>query len=185
MDPIAAATLDRLHAVLAGLLPAPAGPLLQTDLSVIPLRFRAPGLGNYIGLNQEPLGSLYGRRLHARVLVTVAAAGPDQLDDAVTMVTHALLAADRTTLRPLGLLSLTLDDLGPRVVSAPDAADTTARREVALTAFFEYVQLPESAEGIITQISVKLAVSSAPASAAAPPPAAGQGGVVIEEIVEP
>jgi hypothetical protein len=160
MDPLSAEALNSLAAILTALLPPGPIPALKPLLSVIPVSVSPSGLGGFIGLNDDPQGDLLGRLVRARVLVLVKAGGPDLLDDAVTSVTQSLLAADRTALRQQGVMSLTLNELGPRVFSSPGAADTTAQREVALAALYEYVKVPEAAEGVIKEIPLNLTFSS-------------------------
>src|SRR5690349_21505195 len=99
MDAFGAEALAGLTAVLNGLLPAVSAPLAAVALSIIPTRITSPGLGNYIGLNDDPLGSLFGVRLLARVQVAVDASSPDKLDDAVTAVMRALVGSDSSALR--------------------------------------------------------------------------------------
>src|ERR1041384_4450996 len=123
MEQVDAEALDALKAALAGFVPPPAGPLLRADLSVLPVRFSPSGLGNFIGPNESPAGAIVGRRLQAHVLLMAVAPDHHQLDGAVPVVTSGVLAADPAALRRAGILSIALDDLGPRLPSQ-DAGDT-------------------------------------------------------------
>lgn len=162
MDQLDTATFNGLSNLLNSLLPAPAPPLVGTSLSVLPVRFSSPGLGNYIGPSEDPFGSIYGRRLKAQILLTITADEAANLNTVVASVTQALLAADHNTVRQKGLLSLALDSLGQQQVNEPGAADNTVRREITLNALYEFIQLPTTTEGIIGQIPINLTVSAAP-----------------------
>jgi len=154
VDPISVEALDSLSAILAELLREEVGPALEPALEVYPLRIIPTGLGGFVGLSHEPAGEVYGRRLEASARVAVKAAGLDELRDAVTAVTRALVAADRVLLREKGILRLDLDAIGPQPLLAEPPA--TAEREVQFKVFYEFLKKPTEAGDVIQRIPIDL-----------------------------
>src|SRR5436190_10815461 len=76
MDSIAVEAIAALEAALNGLMPVPVPAGLTRSTRVLTQRIRPCGLGGYIGVHQDPTASLYGRRLNARVEVSIAAGAP-------------------------------------------------------------------------------------------------------------
>ncbi|HEX9116620.1 MAG TPA: hypothetical protein VGA61_11170 [Anaerolineae bacterium] len=157
MDTLNVEALDSLQALLTSLLPAPADPAFKPALLIVPLRFAPVGMGSYVGFfpgtDTTPAGDLYGRRIQARVLVTARAATLDNLDAVVTAVTRGFLSNDRTELARRGLLTLALDQVGPRPAEPPTS---TPARDIAFSVLFEYVKTPAAAGDTIARIDVNL-----------------------------
>ncbi|MBV9774802.1 MAG: hypothetical protein JO040_12685 [Gemmatimonadetes bacterium] len=166
--------IQGLTDVLTGLLPASADLSLRPVLMVNPVRITPTGLGGLVAPSADPAGEVVGRRLQARVSVTVKAADEDGLGPAVTGVTQAFLGVDRATLIRQGVLRLTLGELGADSV----AANGRARREVGFDVLYEFLKGPSEAGGIIQTIPLQLNVGdpgAAPAPGPAPAPAPSPG----------
>jgi hypothetical protein len=99
VDPISAEALTSLKTALEALLPPQPDAALIPTLSINPLRITPTGLNGFVGLNDDPRGELYGRRVRAMAVVDVKARELPDLDVAVTAVTGALIAADPVVLR--------------------------------------------------------------------------------------
>lgn len=151
MDPISVEALSNLSDVLAELLPPGASPALNPGLELYPLRIAPTGLGGFVGLHHGPEGEILGRRLEASARVAVKAADVDGLGEAVTAVTSALLAADRTVLRSKGILRLDLDSIGPK----PEPPGP-AEREVQFKVLYEFLKKPTEAGAVIERIPIDL-----------------------------
>jgi hypothetical protein len=150
MDSISVEALDGLRAAIQSLLPPVADPNLKPLITVQPLAISPTGLGGFVGINDDPVGEIIGRRVDATVLIDVKAAA-DGIDAAVAGVTTALLAADRSTLIGLGILRMALDTLGERA-----AAASVVQQQVGFRVLYEYLKTPSDAEGIIREIPLNL-----------------------------
>jgi hypothetical protein len=148
MDAMVIEALDSLATALSSLLAEPKPALL-----IFPTRIVPTGLGSFIGLHHEPEGDLMGRRIQATVSMAIQAANANDLGAAITTTTRALLAADPSVLRQLGILSLTLDELGPKTAGS---AGDPMEQELRFTILFEYVRKPTEAQGIIQEIHLTL-----------------------------
>ncbi len=148
MDVVANEALDALSAALESLLPPDLSP--SPSMMVNPARIVPTGLGGFVGLQDDPLGEIIGRRLDALVTVNVETPTAD-LAEAVMAVTSAFLAADRTTLRGLGILRMALDEIG----SASSKGNNT-QRDLSFSVLFEYLKRPEENGGVISEIPVIL-----------------------------
>ena len=109
MDILTSVALLGVRSAFSALLPDD----LRPTLIVVPTRVTPTGLGGYVGHNAEPAGDIVGRRLEATALVTVRAAGDNQLSGAVNAALGAVLAADRASLIGQGILHMALEEVGP------------------------------------------------------------------------
>jgi hypothetical protein len=134
-------------------------PDLQATLSVIPLRVTPTGIGGFVGVHPEPVGDVLGRRLHARVDVTVRADDLDELGTAVTDISRALLGASAPELRGQGILRLGLEEIGESTVTG-QGANEVARRDLAFTVLFEHLRLPQEGEGVIETVPLMIDAGS-------------------------
>jgi hypothetical protein len=130
---------------------------LPTTLLVTPVRVSPTGLGGFAGLHPEPQGEIFGRRVRARVTVTVAASSVNGIDAAMANVTRAVLSTARSELAQLGIHKLATAELGPRPAQVqgggPQAA---ARRDVIFDVDYEFLKLPEETGGLIQTIPLDL-----------------------------
>lgn len=149
VDPISVEALSSLSDILAELLPPGANPSLNPGLELYPLRITPTGLGGFVGLHHGPEGEILGRRLEASARVAVKATNVDRLGEAVTAVTSALLAADRTVLRSKGILRLDLDSIGPK----PEPPGP-AERELQFKVLYEFLKRPTEAGDVIQRIPI-------------------------------
>ena len=170
-----------LTTALAGLLPAGPDLSLRPLLTVVPVRLTPTGLGGYVAPSSDPAGDVVGRRLQARVSVTVRAGDEDSLGPAVTGVTRALLAADRATLVQQGILRVTLGELGTRSV----APNGQARRDVDFDVLYEFLKGPTEAEGVIREIELALAPGDPGGAPADRVPAPGAPVAPVAPVVPP
>ena len=76
MSTIADAAVGGLAAAIESLLPDEADPDVRPTVIVSPRKIAPTGVGGFVGLNEEPEGEIYGRRVEANVFVTVKAETP-------------------------------------------------------------------------------------------------------------
>ena len=151
MDSISVEALDGLTAAIQSLLPPQADPNLKPSLNVQPITISPTGMGGFVGINDNPVGEIIGRRIDATVAIGVKAPS-DGIGAAVSGVINALLAADRATLLGLGLLRVTLDKVGdPSAVQG-----STVQQPVSFRVLYEYLKKPVDPEGIIQQIPLNI-----------------------------
>lgn len=151
MDALTSEALQGLSTAMDTLLPAD----VRSSLVILPVRSVPTGLGGFVGLNDAPAGEIFGRRLEARMLLSVRAADATQLGGAISSATGAILGIDRATRLAQGILRLTFDTIGPE---APVAGTDDVRRELSFTVLYEYLKKPAESEGIIEEIPINLAV---------------------------
>jgi hypothetical protein len=156
VDTIAAEALSNLSTAVGALLPPAPDPALAPTVLVTPLRVAPTGLGGYAGPHADPQGEIYGRRVTARVTVSVPAEDASGLDAAVSQVTHSFMTTGRDELGALGILRLALAELGPRPAPAAPGPPETPRREVHFDVLFEFLKIPESAGGVIETIPLDI-----------------------------
>lgn len=144
--------LNRLSEAVESLFPPVNNPALKPGLHLIPKSITATGLNSFVGMHDEPPGEVFGCRVLAHALVTVKATSVNELNDAVTEMTRALIAVDPTVLRQKGIYRITLDELGP--------VSENPTRELKFTVKYEYVQLPEDDGDKILEIPLNLNVSA-------------------------
>ena len=158
MDTLGVEALNRLTTTIQSLLPSVADPFLKPDLFINPLRLAPIGLGGFVGINASPPGEIVGRRLEASVHVTVRADTIAQLSGAVSTLTRAVLAADRTALIKQGIQRIALNEMGPKSVVEVGNDKKIAEQELSFKVSYEFLRLPQEAEGIIQQIPLELDV---------------------------
>jgi hypothetical protein len=151
MDSTSLEALAELRAAIQSLLPPAADPNLKPLITVQPMAISPAGLGGFVGINDDPVGEIIGRRVDATVLIDVKAAA-DGIDAAVAGVTTALLAADRGTLIGLGILRIALDTLGEQAA----AAASVVQQQVGFRVLYEYLKTPSEPEGIIREIPLNI-----------------------------
>ncbi len=152
--------LEALATALRSLLPPVADPDLQPSLVVLPTRIGPAGIGGVVGTNADPRGEIVARRLEATALVTVRGEDNAGLDSAVADVTRALVAADRAALQSSGILRITLGNIGSRPEERPGGGpDRAQERELTFRVLYEFLKLPEAAEGVIQEIPIDLEVN--------------------------
>lgn len=123
---------------------------------VTPVKISPTGIGGYVGHHPDPHGDVLGRRITARVTMSVAAASVATLDDEVQRVAQTVLSAARRELALLGILKLSLLELGPRPATGGGGPPTTPRRDVAFDVLYEFLKLPEAAGGVIQTIPLDI-----------------------------
>jgi hypothetical protein len=155
MDAISSEALEGLNAAVASLLPDVTGPSVQLIPSVTPTHIKPTGFGGFVGMNEDPKGEIIGRRLEATALVTARASNTTVLNDAVTRVTRAFLAADRATLLEAGFLRVALDDVGPQTVSG-SGSSRVVERGLTFKVLYEFLKRPEEPEDVILEIPTNL-----------------------------
>lgn len=156
MDVIAVEAIANLTTVMSSLLPPPATPALAPAMVVTPVRVAPTGIGGYVGAHPSPQGDVYGRRITARVQLSVPGDDPTALDDAVEAITQTVLARGRAELAQLGILKLSLFELGPRPAAPPPGPPSQPRRDLSFDVLYEFLKLPESAGGVISSIPIDL-----------------------------
>jgi hypothetical protein len=154
VDTIAVEALQGLTTAVGSLLPVPADPALAAAVSLGSVRISPTGVGSHIGTNDDPAGEIVGRRVEAAVVLGVRASTDDELPAAVGAVTTALLAADRASLRQLGILRVSLESV------APPASPQQGLREVSVNVLYEYVKPPTGPEGLIAEVPLEMEVDT-------------------------
>jgi hypothetical protein len=141
MDSIAVEAVAALEAALNGLMPVPVPDGLTRSTRVVTQRIRPTGLGGYIGVHQDPTASLYGRRLSARVEVSIGSDSPADASAYAATLTGQVLAQTRAELASLGIHRL----------SSSSLADPS---QLAFDVDFEYIHVPDAGEGVIDTLDV-------------------------------
>lgn len=141
MDSIAVEAVAALEAALNGLMPVPVPAGLTRSTRVLTQRIRPCGLGGYIGVHQDPTASLYGRRLNARVEVSIAAGVPADASAYAATLSGQVLAQTRAELALLGIHRLSSSSL-------PDPS------QLAFDVDFEYIHVPDAGEGVISTLDL-------------------------------
>jgi hypothetical protein len=151
MDSISVEALAGLNGAVQSLLPPVADPNLKPTVAIQPLAISGIGLGGFVGINDNPVGEIHGRRIDATVIIGVKAPA-DGIDAAVAGMLNSLLTADRATLLGQGLLRLRLDKLG----DPSSGADATVQQQVSFRVLYEFLKNPVDPEGIIQQIPLNV-----------------------------
>jgi hypothetical protein len=141
---------------MSSLLPPPPSPALTPALLVTPVRIAPTGIGGFVGLHPDPEGDVVGRRVTARVVLSVPASNADGLDAAVQQVTQRVLSAARSELAQLGILKLSLLELGPRPLQPGGGPPETPRRDVSFDVLYEFLKLPDAPSGVIQSVALDL-----------------------------
>lgn len=156
VDAIAVEALANLTTVMSSLLPPPPAPTLAPALLITPVRVSPTGIGGYVGAHPSPQGDVFGRRITARVQLSVPGSDATALDDTVEQITQAVLARDRAELAQLGILKLSLFELGPRPTPPAPGPPTQPRRELSFDVLYEFLKLPEEDGGVIGTIPIDI-----------------------------
>ncbi len=154
MDILTVEALAGLKSSLASLIPPAAEPEYTSVLSIIPGRVHPTGVGGFVGLSTDPIGEIFGRRIEAAVSITIKAGAAEELGVMVDTVTHSLMAAGRTVLAQNGILSLTLEGVGPLKVSGSGNNQIT-ERDLSAQVLYEFLKLPEQASGLIHEVPIE------------------------------
>jgi len=163
LDEITSGAISGLSAVVAELLPpAPVAGLPHT-IRVVPVRVAPTGLGGFVSLNRSPAGEILGRRLDARVVVTVRVTDSADLQPAVDEVATAVVARDFGAARGAGLLRIGFEEFGPRASSGQGAGEVH-RMDVEFLALFEHLRLPADGEDTIERVPLLFEVGSTAAA---------------------
>lgn len=128
---------------------------------VAPVRISPAGIGGYLGHNPNPQGDVLGRRVAAHVIMSVAGSNLSALDTEVARVTQTVLSAARSELAQLGILKLSLLEVGPRPGTPAPGPPTPPRRDVSFDVLYEFVKLPLSAGARIQSIPLDIESSFA------------------------
>jgi hypothetical protein len=155
----AAPPLDAIAAAMLGFLtpflPAAGGGLPAPTVMMISLRERSAGIGGRIGTDMVAgLGiiSLNGIRLEGTARFQLWAAGPADLDAAVSTLTAAILAAD-VDLRKNGFVRISLKS----TPASEQIADVGWRRNVDYRVLFEFpYRDTEDAESLLARIPIHI-----------------------------
>jgi hypothetical protein len=161
VDAIAAEALATLTTAMTSLLPAPSDPGIPHSVMVLPVRITRTGLGGFVGIHPDPQGEVVGRRVSARVNVSVGAQNANGLDAAVSQVTQAVMLTGRDELAQLGIHRLSVLELGPRPEPQQGGPPAAARRDVAFDVIYEFLKLPDQAGGIIETIPLDIDATTA------------------------
>ncbi len=151
MDLISSEALVGLRSVLEEMIPEVTNPAHEPTLVFNATRIAPIGLGGFIAVNDDPKGSIYGRRIETNAAITVKASNEDQLSNVVDNLTENFLTQDRQTLVQNGLYRIVLNDFGPVTMIGHGGSEVSAR-DVNFSVLYEYVKLPDAAEGVMHDI---------------------------------
>lgn len=151
------ATIDRdairgLGEAISELLPATTPGSAVRHL-VLPRQVRPAGVGGLVGIQRDPAGEILGRRVEGIVRVTVSSDSAESLESATSAVIEALAGAGRESLRERGILSLGLVRAAV-LRDGGDGEEGEPERELDFDVRYEFVQPPEEAAGVITEIPI-------------------------------
>ncbi len=151
MDLISNEALVSLRSLLVGMMPEATDSSHEPRLIFTATRITPIGLGGFIAVNDDPKGAIYGRRIDTGAAITAKAADEDQLGNVVDSLTEILLTQDRQTLFQNGLCRIALNALGP-VTTTGQGSNIVSARDVNFSVLYEYVKLPDAAEGVMDEI---------------------------------
>lgn len=140
-DPVSVEALGALETALGALLPAPAPAPLTRRMRVVPTEVRSIGLGAYVGQHLAPDAPLHGRRVAARLELSIEG-GPD----AVALAYAAALTRQ--------LLSNSRSEFAQRGIQRLRSVGGSVPRSLSFEVDFEFVKLPEAGEGLIERIAL-------------------------------
>ena len=165
MDEITLQALGNITGVLESFLPPPTPNVVQS-LIVLPKKVKPTGLGGYVGMNDQPGASLYGRYIQAISEVSlVSTNGLSSLLLATANLTSQLLSQDRVTLRNNGIFKIGFEEMSD-VSHSGSGNNAIDSRTVRFILQFEFIPLPVQPEGRIDQLeyNLELALSTGKAS---------------------
>lgn len=140
-DPVSVEALGALEAALGGLLSGAAPAPLTRRMRVVPTEVRPLGLGAYVGQHLAPDAPLHGRRVAARLELSIEG-GPDAVAQAyAATLTQQLLTNSRSEFAQRGIQRF-------RSVSG------SLPRSLSFELDFEFVKQPEAGEGLIDRIAL-------------------------------
>ncbi len=155
MDSASQAALTGLSITLASLLPPPASPAFTPAVSLVRVDVRPTGVGGFIAFAHDPEGEVLGRRVDADAVVTTRAHTLEDLDTTVQNTVAAVLAADRSTLRAQGVLTIALTELGPNPAGRTNGE---FERNLTFHVLYEFLQQPTAPSGVIDRIPLDIEV---------------------------
>ncbi|GAK58609.1 hypothetical protein U27_05583 [Candidatus Vecturithrix granuli] len=150
--------IDSLTTAMNSLLPDVGDPVLQPILIIQPDRIIPTGISGFIGFNRDPVGDILGRRIEATVELLVKASNILALGNKVNKITHAFLGTERKTLLELGILIITLDEMGP-VSKDKDDSHKIVEQDLKFKVLYEFLKRPEEPDDLIREIPINLNVS--------------------------
>lgn len=156
MDDLLGAALAALSSDLRAVLPTATNPSLEPSLLVTPRTISPTGLGGYVGPHTEPDGDVHGRRVAAAVEVGVRAQTPNDLDQALSEVSAALLTVERGDTTNGDVLRV------EHASQAAGSADGNTERTLRFDVLYEFVRPPTEAGGIIDEVLVDLDAGTTP-----------------------
>ncbi|MFU2487930.1 hypothetical protein [Thauera sp. WH-1] len=143
-DALSQAALNALGLSIHGLLPgdSPAG--LNRSLLIEARRVRPLGLGGYVGNHVEPEGALLGRRLAARVSISIGGGNEANARAHAGSLAEQLLCLSRGERLAAGILRL-------------ERADSSDARVIIFDIDYEFISTPTTAEGVISDLVLDIA----------------------------
>ena len=140
-DAVAAEALSALRAAVLGLLPAAVPDGLTRRLRVQARAVRLLGMGGYVGQHVEPSAALHGRRVAARIELDVDGGNDADAADYAATLSGQILGSTRREFVQSGIQRIR-------------GVDATGARALAFDIDFEYVPVPVTGEGVITELAL-------------------------------
>lgn len=138
-DVLAYDALAALDSAIADLLPSavPAG--INRTVRIEPSRIRPLGVGGYVGNHVAPDAGRFGRRVQARVTISVSGGNDTHARNYVVGLGADLLCLSRSERLARGMLRL-------------DRVPGEDPRALAFDVDFEFISTPTTGEGVITDL---------------------------------
>ena len=152
MDAVSIEALAGLRAAIQSLLPPQADVNLQSSIAIQPASIAPSGIGGFVGVNDNPVGEIIGRRIEGTVAIGLKAATANDMSGVLSATINALLAADRATLLGQGLLQLTL----AKVEAPVPGSGTAVQQQMSIQVLYEFLKIPVDAEGVIQEIPLNI-----------------------------
>jgi len=155
MDAITQEAIDALNSFIDSLIPATTLPGQEFDLLVLPTEVLPTGIGQAVGMHDDPYGEIIARRLSAEAQIAITSR-EDQNTQSVSSVTQALLNQDRTTLRENGVFRISFSELSDPVLTPGQGNNVNSTRTASFDVLYEFLKIPTESEGVITEIDVDM-----------------------------
>ncbi len=156
MAPINQEAIQELKTAIDALIPDPLEPGVEAVVTLTAASISPTGLGGFIQLNEEKTGDILGRRVQAMAAVFLESNNPDNLQQSATAVTEAFMGMDRQARLENNILAM-------NQISSEYSRLRGSDRQIELRfkVLYEYKQIPEETQDIISEIPINLGLDGA------------------------
>jgi hypothetical protein len=138
-DVLAQDALAALDSAIAGLLASAVPGGMTRTVRVEPRRIRPLGLGGYVGNHVSPDAGQFGRRVQARIAISITGGNDNAARDYIIGLGSELLSLSRAERLARGVQRL-------------DRVPVEDARTLAVDVDFEFISTPSTGEGVITDL---------------------------------